>query len=210
MNTKKLIGMIIGVTMFAALIAGATFAYLTFTANVNNGNYTGITTKNFTFTYNNGTTISDLLSLSKTPALNSITAGKGYIPLTVSKTATSVPSNNFTIYLKRSTWQVGLTGAIRYAVCRATAVSACGSSVPTGTNSNWVAVGTITNAEDSDTDKGFALYTDTTTFNVTTAASTSYYIYFWLDASIINDSNISQVNGKKVSGYVYAEAIQTH
>lgn len=39
MDKKKLIGTIIGVTMFAALIAGATFAWLTFSATITNGSY---------------------------------------------------------------------------------------------------------------------------------------------------------------------------
>ena len=39
MDRKKLIGTIIGVIFFVALIAGATFAWLTFNANVTNGNY---------------------------------------------------------------------------------------------------------------------------------------------------------------------------
>ena len=39
MDKKKLIGTIIGVTMFAALIAGATFAWLTFNATITEGTY---------------------------------------------------------------------------------------------------------------------------------------------------------------------------
>ena len=43
MNQKKLIGTIIGVLFFAVLIAGATFAWFTFSVNVSNGNYNAAT-----------------------------------------------------------------------------------------------------------------------------------------------------------------------
>ena len=45
MNQKKLIGTIIGVLLFAVLIAGATFAWFTFSVNVSNGNYNAATGK---------------------------------------------------------------------------------------------------------------------------------------------------------------------
>ena len=46
MERKKLIGTIIGVTMFALLIVGATYAWLSATINVNNGTYQ-LSTRNF-------------------------------------------------------------------------------------------------------------------------------------------------------------------
>ena len=45
MNQKKLNGTIIGVLFFAVLIAGATFAWFTFSVNVSNGNYNAATGK---------------------------------------------------------------------------------------------------------------------------------------------------------------------
>ena len=59
MDKKKLIGTIIGVAMFAALIAGATFAFLSFTATVTNSTYNG-TSMNFLVDYTKGTAITGL------------------------------------------------------------------------------------------------------------------------------------------------------
>lgn len=59
MDKKKLIGTIIGVAMFAALIAGATFAFLSFTASVTNSTYNG-TSMNFLVDYTKGTAITGL------------------------------------------------------------------------------------------------------------------------------------------------------
>lgn len=59
MNTKKLIGTIIGVTLFAVLIAGATFAWLTFGTTVGANTYQG-QSMNFIVDYTKGTDISYL------------------------------------------------------------------------------------------------------------------------------------------------------
>ena len=68
MNKQKLIGTIIGVIFFVALIAGATFAWLTFNATVTNGAYNG-TTQNFVINYTKGKDID-----SVPPKLSSGTA----------------------------------------------------------------------------------------------------------------------------------------
>ena len=56
MDTKKLIGTIIGVTLFAVLIAGATFAWLTFGTTVGENTYQG-TSMNFIVDYTQGTDV---------------------------------------------------------------------------------------------------------------------------------------------------------
>ena len=211
MDTKKLIGMIIGVTLFAALIAGATFAWMTFSASVTNGTQ-NIQSRNFTFSYTNGSAITGLLPLTATPARNSVTAGNGYLTLSVTKEATSAKSNSFKIFLHRTTWGVTLTGGIRYAVCKSATAANCNNSVataiPSTTGTEWVSYGTITNGTDTG-NTGFLLYEDKTTFNTDSKVTGNYYIYFWIDSSVITADNLSSINGKTLSGYVYAEATQS-
>lgn len=207
MNTKKLIGMILGVTMFAALIAGATFAFLTLTATVTNNAYTNLASRNFTFSYTNGSAISEFILLTQTPARNSITATKGYLTLDISKSTNSAKASSFVINLHKTTWQPTVTGLVRYAVCRSDTASDCNNTVattiPASATGNWVAVGTIDNSTGDQ-----ALYTDTTTFNVIGAKTAHYYIYFWIDASVINETNLSGADNKTIDGYVFAEATQ--
>ena len=59
MDTKKLLGTIIGVIMFALLIVGATYAWLSQTATVTNGTYANLKTKNFIINYVGGTEVTD-------------------------------------------------------------------------------------------------------------------------------------------------------
>ena len=57
MDKKKLIGTIIGVVAFGALIAGATYAWLTYNATITNGNYL-LSSMNFSVVYTKGTAVS--------------------------------------------------------------------------------------------------------------------------------------------------------
>lgn len=208
MNTKKLIGMVIGVILFAALVAGATFAWLTFAVDVTNSTLTG-SSRNFTFTYEEGTAIDELLPLSQTPARNSITAGKGYVTVSASKADETPRASSFKLILNVTSNDIGIDGLIRYAVCRSNTVTDCDNTVSTaiptaGTDGGpFVAVGTITNTTGAQ-----ELYNDTTTFTSERAATGNYYIYFWIDASIITEANFSSAEGKTFAGNIYAEATQ--
>lgn len=206
MNTKKLIGMVIGIILFAALIAGATFAWLTFTANITNANLTG-SSRNFTFTYAQGTAITELLPLTQTPARNAITASKGYITVNASKAANTPRASSFKLVLNITETQVAVPGLIRYAVCRNATAANCNNSVstaiPSSASGNFVAVGTVNNSTGTQ-----ILYTDTATFSSAGAATGNYYIYFWIDASVINTTNLASAEGKRFAGHIYAEATQ--
>lgn len=206
MNTKKLIGMVIGIILFAALIAGATFAWLSFTANITNANLTG-SSRNFTFTYAQGTAISELLPLTQTPARNAITASKGYITVSASKAANTPRASSFKLILNITETEVGVPGLIRFAVCRHATASNCNNSVstaiPASKSGNFVAVGTVNNTTGAQT-----LYEDTDTFKNEGAATGNYYVYFWIDASVINEDNLASAEGKKFAGHIYAEATQ--
>jgi len=207
MNTKKLIGMVIGIILFAALIAGATFAWLSFTANITNANLTG-SSRNFTFTYAQGTAISELLPLTQTPARNAITSGKGYITVSATKTANTPRASSFKLILNITETEVGVPGLIRFAVCRHATASNCNNAVSTAIpattpSGGFVAVGTVNNTTGTQ-----ILYNDTDTFKNAGAATGNYYIYFWIDASLITSANLSSAEGKKFAGHIYAEATQ--
>lgn len=206
MNTKKLIGMVIGIILFAALIAGATFAWLSFTANITNANLTG-SSRNFTFTYAQGTAISELLPLTQTPARNAITSSKGYITVSASKAANTPRASSFKLILNITETEVEVPGLIRFAVCRHATASNCNNTVstaiPASASGNFVAVGTVNNTTGTQ-----ILYNDTDTFTSAGAATGNYYVYFWIDASVINEDNLASAEGKRFAGHIYAEATQ--
>lgn len=209
MDKKKLIGMIIGIAMFAALIAGATFAWLTFTATFTNNVITGAS-RNFTFTYSQGTAVSNLEWSTSTPARNIITASNGYITLAATKPATIPEASNFRIILQKTTMEIGVANLVKFAICRSNTPTNCNNSststIPTSASGDWVAVGSISTSTGAQT-----LYDDTTTFNVysdTVATTGNYYIYFWLDSAVLTNDNIANAQDKNMVGYVYAEAVQ--
>lgn len=68
MDKKKLMGLIIGIILFAALIVGATFAWLTYAINVTNGNY-NVETSCFDVNYENGADISGTLNMVANPLM---------------------------------------------------------------------------------------------------------------------------------------------
>ena len=206
MNTKKLIGMVIGVILFAALIAGATFAWLSFTANITNATLTG-SSRNFTFTYAEGTAISELLPLTQTPARNAITSGKGYVTVSASKAEHTPRASSFKLILNITTTEIGVTGLIRYAVCRNATASNCdnaaSTTIPSTISDDFVAIGTVNNTTGTQ-----ILYNDTQTFTNEGEATGNYYVYFWIDASLITSANLSSAEGKRFAGHIYAEATQ--
>lgn len=180
MDKKKLIGTIIGVIMFAALIAGATFAWLTIAASITNGNYTA-STKNFIVNYTSGTAV-DTLNILSTPTTNDILVEEGLITVSAYKATGSADGIlNLKFELTSESNELITDGAVKYKVC----VGTCEGIL---TADGAIGEGTTT------------LYTDTLPDTETT-----YNIYLWLDASIVNSNHI----GKELSGYVFADAIQT-
>jgi len=131
LDTKKLIGTIIGVTMFAVLIAGATFAWLTFGTTLGDNVYNG-TTMNFVVDYTKGTAVQYL------PILDSKTAKPGVNPSnTVGISATELEANEasgLVVVMKKhnnsvdghaivsltttSTTSLTTDGVVRWAICR--------------------------------------------------------------------------------------------
>lgn len=212
MDTKKLLGTIIGVIMFALLIVGATYAWLTISANVTNGNYT-VKTKNFVINYAGGSAINETVQTSNATIANitsetsAAATTDGWLAVTAQKDATSAGASDFTIKLHINAVDSPLTTkALTYAVCHGN----CPTEVALATVSNGtatcatgvVACGTV-NPSLKNTD--IVLYTDTNTFNKDAAVETqTYNIYFWLDAGTIVANDI----GKSFSGYIHASATQ--
>ena len=130
MDKRKLIGTIIGVAMFAALIAGATFAWLTFNATVTNATYNG-TTMNFIVNYSNGQSVTNIPQLtSGTPNTASCTT------VNAKKNTNSVDG---TLTIKLSTTSNGTltqSGALKWTICK----GGCGTgnSFPNGATSGQV------------------------------------------------------------------------
>lgn len=207
MDKKKFIGTIVGVIFFVALIAGATFAWLTFNASVTNGNYAG-STLNFTYNYTTGTDVTKINILTATPARNAITAGTGYVALTASKPAGSAKASKFDLILKKTTNEIGASNVVKYAVCKSATATDCNNSastaIPSATNTTWVALGTISTGTTDQT-----LYSDTSSFAAEGAATANYYVYFWINGDAIITGNQNQVVGKSFAGYIYATSQQT-
>lgn len=207
MDKKKFIGTIVGVIFFVALIAGATFAWLTFNASVTNGNYAG-STLNFTYNYTTGTDVTKINTLTATPARNAITAGTGYVALTASKPAGSAKASKFDLILKKTTNEIGVSNVVKYAVCKSATATDCNNSastaIPSATNTTWVALGTISTGTTDQT-----LYSDTSSFAAEGAATANYYVYFWVNSDAIITGNQNQVVGKSFAGYIYATSQQT-
>ena len=207
LDKKKFIGTIVGVIFFVALIAGATFAWLTFNASVTNGNYAG-STLNFTYNYTTGTDVTKINILTATPARNAITAGTGYVALTASKPAGSAKASKFDLILKKTTNEIGVSNVVKYAVCKSATATDCNNSastaIPSATNTTWVALGTISTGTTDQT-----LYSDTSSFAAEGAATANYYVYFWVNSDAIITGNQNQVVGKSFAGYIYATSQQT-
>ncbi len=143
MNTKKLIGTILGVIMFAALIAGATFAWLTFGVTIGENVLAG-NTVNFVIDYTNGSAITTLpildSNLAKPTAVGaalgnnnaSVTAiviKKPHVDSDGDET-NEQPDGHASIWLKTTTTtQLSRDGVVRWAVCRDPQVEATGNQV---------------------------------------------------------------------------------
>lgn len=211
MNTKKLIGAIIGVTAFAALIAGATFAWLSATTVINNSTFTG-TSKNFIITYNGSASVSGFKEIKSgsattaaiTSAANAGIADDAWAAVTASKTNNDAPASSFKVKLA-ITENTLETNAIVWALCKGN----CPTNTPLATVSNGTATcgsgvtrcGTITAKSKTEV----LLFDDTTTFNTdSNVPTTTYNVYFWIDSGTLSNDDI----GASFAGYIHAEATQ--
>lgn len=187
MDKRKLIGTIIGVIMFAILIAGATYAFLTFAVNVTNGTYNGKTMK-FLVDYTKGTEITAIPQLvTATPE----TAESLHV--VAKKNAESV-DGNLTIKLSTTSNNNLTTGSIvNWALCKGACV---------GNFLDAKATGKINTGGSEAEPHVDDLYTDPEEI---TDDGDTYYVYFWIDAVTLNNSHLGQI----YSGYIHASATQS-
>lgn len=183
MDKKKLFGTIIGVVLFIVLIAGATFAWLTFQATVTNGNYnTG--TGNFLINYTKGESVTDIPIISIDSASNIVTSEAKSVTVKAGKSSANNPNGNLTIKLKTVTESTDLdltSGVLKYAI-------SIGDAAPTSIQS-------VSSTAD---------LTLVSNYLLTSVTQVDFTVYFWLDAAIIDSDDM----GKTYSGYIDAEAIQ--
>ena len=180
MDKKKLIGTIVGVIAFAALIAGATYAWLTNNLTVTNGVY-NLKASNFVINYTNGTDITNV------PILSSATASTAKSLNVKAGLATGSTPGTLTIYLNTTSVDTELlNGPIKYSWCKGT----CGTNDFANHTQTLAASGQI------------AIITNEA---LTSTTQNTYNIYFWLDGAAVGDSQL----GKSYSGYISASAQQT-
>ena len=161
MDKKKLIGTIIGVIAFAALIAGATFAWLTQNAAITNGTY-NFGTMNFSVTYSKGTDVT-----TAPPSLSAPTTSTAHsLNVKANKVSGSAPGN-LTIYLNTSSTTL-TANALNYAVC----IGNCSSTDLTAATYKGTVSGT-----------GKVAILSNTPLQ---ASQTTYNIYLWLDPSKVS------------------------
>jgi len=213
-STKKIIGTIIGVIAFIAVIAGATFAWLVIQANVINNVINNATSKDFIITYAGSAAIKNPKQLAsgnaKTSSITSAsaasTADDAWAAVTASKTANSAAAGSFKLKLAISSNSL-TTNSMVYAVCK----GPCPTDVALATISDGTATcasgvskcGLITAGSVSDV----VLFNDTSTFNTNAKVdNVTYNIYFWLNANTIDVLDL----GKGMNGYIYAEASQVN
>ena len=186
MDKKKLIGTIIGVTAFAALIAGATYAWLTYNATITNGNYL-LGSMNFSVVYTKGTAVNAVPILTN-PTATEVTNGGGHLAVQASKASGSAPGDLTIKLVTNNTTNTTLLSknALKYAAC----------------------VGTCQAADLSqETYKGTVSATGELNIISTTPLTTSpttYNIYFWLDSASVDTTIVDAT----YSGYISASATQ--
>lgn len=189
MDKKKLIGTIVGVIAFAALIAGATYAWLSNNLTVTNGVY-NLKASNFVINYTNGTAITNVPILATATASNaaSLTVKAGL--------ATGSTPGTLTIYLNTQTGTGNtdtelLGGPIKYSWCKGTkgtcATNEFASHTKTLASADTPQVAVVTGEA------------------ITSTTQTNYTIYFWLDGAAVGDNQL----GKTYKGYISASAEQT-
>ena len=206
MDKKKLIGTIIGVALFAALIAGATYAWLTFSLNVTNGNYVYNTT-DFVINYESGTPTLD----GNIPTLTTPTAGAAK-SMSVSAYRDEDTPNGI-LYLKVTSNQANYItrgGAINYAVCSGTASASDCSSLVKG-QTGVLSTGAITAKKEKEETIMYQTI-DPTADGVNVedygvgipTVKTYYWIYFWIDPARVTEEMVEET----YEGYVSASAEQ--
>ena len=151
MNIKKLIGTIIGVTLFVALIAGATFAWLTFGTTIVSTNVNSARTMNFLVDYTKGNAVNEIPMVDSTLITPSQATS---LVVMMKKHQNSVDGHGSISLTTTSTDTLTTDGVVRWAICRDTTIeegtqidNVCGSAKTTDEfNQRALNTGKITSA----------------------------------------------------------------
>lgn len=208
MDKKKLIGTIIGVTMFAALIAGATFAWLTFSASIVNGTYNA-GGRNFVIDYADGNgSITGVQILTVTTGAQVASDVANKVTLTAKLNNANSPKGELKLTLHTTSDPGGLitsnagTTALRYSVAMCTDTTA-GTACTPGTPGTPQTV--------TSTAQILTLPEDTTPTTTTIASNTLYtrlVVYIWIDAEKLTQTMYDNMIGQSFSAYIHADATQ--
>ena len=183
MDKRKLIGTIIGIIMFAALIVGATYAWLTFTANVINATANG-TTLTYWVDYEKGENITDLPILTSATPDNTSTA-----TITAQRPEGSI-ADNIKIYLTTGTTTNNIYKAVRYVICENVCQTFDTNDIKSITDTAKQLMFSGKLNEENDNDPPYPVHT--------------YTVYFWLDAATLTNEDV----GKTFEAYIHAESTQ--
>lgn len=220
MDRKKLIGLIIGIILFAALIVGATFAWLTYAINVTNGNY-NVETSCFDVNYENGADISGTLNMVANPLNGRSTTismginegcnvnAKGKIELVIN----SISSKLYEVTTAHCENTSTLETLLNYS--SQTACETSSGETFTNLTRVWTTESALKYAIYEENFSGEPIIvghinesTGTITlyegFALNVGSSTKYYISIWLDGNIADSQYVNQ----SFSGYIKASAIQ--
>lgn len=203
-NNRKLIGTIVGVVFFALLIVGATFAWLTFSANVNNGRYNS-GTLNFTISYSGSADINYLPMYYGDVAVTQFVNDNINPTAEIDAYTLSLPG---TLYLKlhvndnNDSNALAAAGCIRYAVCSNSA-DRCGGQGKT--LSNFADSYGIVEASLLDSNNDIIIYEGPLVAEDHDSGEEAYWIYLWIDNELITSSE----GGLNFTGYIYGYAEQS-
>lgn len=220
MDRKKLIGLIIGIILFAALIVGATFAWLTYAINVTNGNY-NVETSCFDVNYENGADISGTLNMVANPLNGRSTTismginegcninAKGKIELVINSISSKLYEATTAHCENTSTLETLLNYSSQ------TACETSSGETFTNLTRVWTTESALKYAIYEENFSGEPIIvghinesTGTITlyesFALNVGSSTKYYISIWLDGNIADSQYVNQ----SFSGYIKASAIQ--
>lgn len=161
MKTGKIIGTILGVILFALLIAGISYAYITWTSGKNNYN---VSSKCFDIYYDKGTDINGSMMPSEDYSGGLSTTVKMDI-----KSSCNINANG-KIYLntlEATSSNLYREGLLNYALLKDDVVLSSGN---------------ITGFGEIEIDIGM--------LNKNTSATTSYTIYVWIDNNLVENTDV--------------------
>lgn len=197
MDKRKIIGTIIGVLMFAMLIVGATFAWLTFNATVTNATVNGITLS-YWVDYGKGEKIENI------PILNMGTKTTAAKATVTAKRPEGSIADNIKLYLtSTSTGLTTTSGIVKYIVCVDNDDNyKCDENFTNRTIQSITATSTVEiysgmlNGPEQDPETGQEITNEVT-----------YDIYFWIDSAMLSNEHLKDGH-KEYSGYIHADSNQ--